>query len=117
MILQVEKNQPAPDICVIGLTGRLLMGNESRQVEWSVSELVKTGVKKVVLDLARLDGIDSTGVGIIMMCHAKLQQGGGKLRIAGAKGIVHDTLQMTHLERLIPFFASADEASRDFKIG
>lgn len=114
MILQLHKTRPAPDLARIELVGRLLMGNDSRQVEWSVAELLVAGVKRVVLDLNKLEGIDSTGVGIIVVCHAKLQRAGGSLRIAGATGIVQETLQMTHVDRIVPFFPSAEEAEQNF---
>jgi anti-anti-sigma factor len=68
----------------------------------------------VIFDLSKLDAIDSTGVGIIVVCHAKLQKAGGSLRIAGAQGIVLETLQMTHVDRLVPLFPSADAAEQNF---
>jgi anti-anti-sigma factor len=110
MILQLRKSQPCPELSRIELIGKLMMGNESRQVKWSVAELLVAGVRQVVFDLSRLDGIDSTGVGIIVVCHAKLQKAGGNLRIAGASGIVLETLQMTHVDRIVPLFPSAEEA-------
>jgi anti-sigma B factor antagonist len=114
MILQLHKTQTSADLCRIEMTGKLMMGNDSRQVEWNLGELMEAGVKRVVFDLSKLDGIDSTGVGIIVVCHAKLQKVGGSLRIAGPTGIVLDTLQMTHVDRLVPFYATAAEAEQNF---
>jgi len=116
MILQLQKSQPSPDLCRIELIGKLMMGNDSRQVEWSVAELLVAGVKKVVFDLSRLDGIDSTGVGIIVVCHAKLQKVGGNLRLAGASGIVLETLQMTHVDKIVSIFPNAEEAGHNFAV-
>jgi anti-sigma B factor antagonist len=90
------------------------MGNDSRQVEWSVDEWIKAGVNSIVLDLRGLDMMDSTGVGIIVMCHAKLEKAGGSMRIAGARGIVQEILHMTHVDRIVKFFATAEEASQNF---
>jgi anti-sigma B factor antagonist len=114
MILQLRKSQPSPGLCRIEMEGKLIMGNDSRQVEWTVAELMVAGVKKVVFDLSKLDGIDSTGVGIIVVCHAKLQRMGGSLRIAGPQGIVLDTLKMTHVDRLVPLYANKEEAEHNF---
>jgi len=114
MILQLHKTQLSPGLCRIEMTGKLMMGNDSRQVEWSLAELLEAGVRRVVFDLSKLDGIDSTGVGIIVVCHAKLQEAGGSLRIAGPTGIVLDTLRMTHVDRIVPMFASAVEAEQNF---
>jgi len=114
MILQLHKTKPAPDICLITFTGKLMMGNDSRQVEWSISELLIAGIKKIIFDLSKLDGIDSTGVGILVVCQAKMQKAGGMLRIAGPHGIVQETLTLTHVDKLVPFFPSVDLAAQNF---
>ena len=116
MILEVLRKNASPDVVVLELRGRLLMGNDSRQVEWSVNDLLKTGVKKVVLDLRELDAIDSTGVGILVMCNAKLQKAGGVMRIVASDGIVESTLQMTHVDRIVKFFPTVEEANEKFEV-
>jgi anti-sigma B factor antagonist len=116
MILEVQKKQTPPAIAILELRGRLLMGNDSRQVEWSIADILKDGVKKVVMDLRELDAIDSTGVGILVMCNAKLQKAGGVMRIVSSDGIVESTLQMTHVDRIVKFFPSVEEASQDFEL-
>src|SRR5215471_6747678 len=116
MILELEKKQAAPEITVLELRGRLLMGNDSRQVEWSINDLMKNGVKKVVLDLRELDAIDSTGVGILVMCNAKLQKTGAVMRMVVGDGIVESTLQMTHVDRIVKFYPTVEEASEKFEL-
>jgi anti-sigma B factor antagonist len=113
MILQLQKSQPAPDICLMEFSGKLMMGNDSRQVEWEISELLGAGIKKVIFDLSKLESIDSTGVGILVMCEAKLRKAGGALRISGPAGIVNDTLVLTHVDRLVRFFPTASAAAQD----
>jgi anti-sigma B factor antagonist len=112
MILQLEKSQLAPDICQVELSGKLMMGTESRQVEWMVSGLLKEGVKKIIFELSKLDSIDSTGVGIIVMCEGKVKKAGGELCIAGPVGLVRHTLTMTHVDRLVKCFSTASEAAQ-----
>jgi anti-anti-sigma factor len=116
MNLKLQKSQPAPDVCMIEFFGKLIMGNESRQVEWVVAEQLLAGVKRLIFDLSKLDGIDSTGVGIIVMCEGKVRKKGGELRVAGPVGIVNDTLTLTRVDRLVRFFPSASEAMRDFSL-
>jgi anti-sigma B factor antagonist len=116
MILHLEKSQPAADVCLLEFSGKLLMGNDSRQVEWTVAELLKQGTKKIIFDLSRLESIDSTGVGILVMCEGRVRHAGGEVRIAGPVGLVHDTLVMTHVDRLMRFFPTASEATRDFSV-
>jgi anti-sigma B factor antagonist len=116
MILKLQKSQPVPDVCVIEFFGKLIMSNESRQVEWVLAEQLVGGVKRIIFDLSRLDGIDSTGVGIIVMCEGKVRKAGGELRVAGPAGIVGDTLRLTRVDRLVRCFPNTSEAMRDFSL-
>jgi len=116
MILEVQQKSPAPGVGILELRGKLLMGNDSRQVERAVEEWIKAGLKSVIFDLGGLEMIDSTGVGIMVMCHAKLEKAGGSLRIAGAKGIIHDILHMTHVDRIVKIFGTAEEAGKNFGV-
>lgn len=116
MNLKLQKSQPVPDVCIIEFFGKLVMGNESRQVEWLVAEQLVAGVKRIIFDLSKLDGIDSTGVGIIVMCEGKVRKAGGELRVAGPVGIVNETLTLTRVDRLVRFFPSTSEAMRDFSL-
>jgi anti-sigma B factor antagonist len=113
MSLHVDKNQPNPETAILSLAGRLTMGPECRQLDSTITDLTQNGVKHVIIDLSRLDGIDSTGAGILVVCHSKLHKVHGSLRIAGAQGIVHETLLMIHVDRLVPFFPTAVEATQN----
>jgi anti-sigma B factor antagonist len=116
MILQLEKSQPEPDTCLIKFSGKLMMGNDSRQVEWMVAELLGAGMKKIIFEMSKLETIDSTGVGIIVMCEGKVRKSGGEVRIAGPVGLVRDTLLMTHVDRLVRIFPTVEEAVQHFNV-
>jgi len=111
MILTIERKNLANDLVVLEMTGRIVLGNHAKTVEWKVDELLKENCKKVVFDLSRITVLDSTGVGIVVMCHARIKKAGGSLHIAGADGMVDHTLRMTNVDRLIPMDASVEEAA------
>jgi anti-anti-sigma factor len=114
MILTIGRKKIEPDITVLEMNGRIVLGNDAKTVEWKLAELLKENQKKVVFDLGGVTGLDSTGVGIIVMCHAKLKKCGGALRIAGVNGIVEDTLRLTSVDKLIEFYPTAAEAAAGF---
>jgi len=114
MILTIERKNLANDLVVLEMTGRIVLGNDAKTVEWKVDELLKENCKKVVFDLSRITVLDSTGVGIVVMCHARIKKAGGSLHIAGAEGMVDHTLRMTSVDRLIPMDASVKEAAAAF---
>jgi anti-sigma B factor antagonist len=114
MILTIGRKQIEPDIAVLEMNGRIVLGNDAKNVEWKLAELLKENQKKVVFDLGGVTVLDSTGVGIIVMCYAKLKKSGGALRIAGAQAMVDETLRVTSVDKLIEFYPSVAEAAVGF---
>jgi anti-sigma B factor antagonist len=114
MILTIDRKHIEPDIALLQMTGRIVMGSGSMRVEWTVADLLKENQKKVILDLADVSVVDSTGVGILVMCYAKVKKAGGSLRIAGVHGMVEDTLRLTNVDKLIDSFPTVAEASLEF---
>ena len=110
MILKIEKRQLENDVTVIELGGRVSIGRESGQIEPEVVGAVKAGAKLVILDLAGVSHIDSTGIGIMAYCFGKVAQAGGELRIASAKNSVFNLFEVTRLVHVIPFFPDLNSA-------
>jgi anti-sigma B factor antagonist len=114
VILTIEQKQIPPDITVLELTGKIVLGNNSRDVELKLGELLRASVRKIIFDLKGVSMLDSTGVGILVVCKGKMTQEGGELRIAGATGIVDEVLRMTSVNKLMQFFPSVQEAAAGF---
>jgi anti-sigma B factor antagonist len=116
MILNVERKKVEPDIAVMEMTGRITMGSDSQKIEWGLAELLKENQKKVIFDLTGVSYLDSSGIGILMMCHAKLKKAGGALRIAGARGMVEETLELTSVNKIVRLYPTAAEAAQGFQL-
>jgi anti-sigma B factor antagonist len=114
MILTIERKHIDPDITLLQMAGRIVLGSDSMRVEWTVAELLKENQMKVILDLADVTIVDSTGVGILVMCYAKVKKAGGALRIAGINGMVEDTLRLTNIDKLIDSFPTVATAAAGF---
>jgi anti-anti-sigma factor len=67
-----------------------------------------------VIDLSRVDYIDSTGIGKIAYCFGRITQSGAQARVAGARGLVMDLFRITRLDTAIKFFPDANSACADF---
>ena len=114
MILTVEKKQLAPDVTVLEMTGRIIMGNNSRDVELKLAEILHDNGKKIIFDLSGVTIIDSTGIGILVLCKGKIEKEGGKLHVAGAAEFVKDVFKMTSVDKLIQMYPTVAEAAAAF---
>jgi anti-sigma B factor antagonist len=114
MILSIEHKKIEPDVVVMEMHGRITMGSDSQKIEWGVAQLLKESQKKVILDLSDVCYVDSSGVGILMMCYAKVKKAGGTLALAGAQGMVEEALAMTSVSKIVPLYSTAAGAAKDF---
>ena len=99
-----------PHMVVVEIVGRIIAGPECQQIEWLISDLLSQDEKKIVFDISGVSHIDSTGVGIIVMCFGKMKKAGGDLRVAGARGIVEEVLRMTKVDSIISLYPTAAAA-------
>ncbi len=114
MILTIEGKQLPPDITVLEMSGRIIMGNNSRDVELKIAEVLAENKKKIIIDLAGVTMLDSTGVGILVVVQAKIKKEGGELRISGATGVVEEILKMTSVDKIVHFFPDVAAAAANF---
>ena len=117
MLLNIEKRRASADVTVLALVGRLTLGRECQELEWQVEDLLKNQEKKIILDFSELSYLDSTGVGILVMCSGKVKQAGGELRVVGAQGVVEQTLKMTRVDEIVPLYADTGLAVENLTSG
>ena len=67
MILEIVQKRLGSDVAILEMSGRILRGRDSEQIEELVGELMREKQTKIIFDLARVKHIDSTGVGILVM--------------------------------------------------
>jgi len=107
------KTSRVGDVTVVEMTGRLLLGNALGYAENAINRLIDDGTRKLVLDLAGLDYIDSSGLGMLLFCGGRMEQAGGRMRVSGATPAVARVLQIAHADRVIQLDADLETACRN----
>lgn len=111
--MQIQTKNVPPDIVVLEVTGRITIGRDCQQLEWSTDALVSENKKKIVFDLSGVNHIDSTGIGIIVMSAGKIKQAGGKLRVC-AQGHVEQVLKLTSVDKVVDLHPTMATAAVGF---
>ena len=75
-------------------------------------ELVAPARYRVVVEMSRLDFMDSSGLGVLVGAHKRARNGGGALALAGAPERILRVLRITGLVRVMEPFATLEEALR-----
>ena len=84
-------------VVVLGLDGRVVLGEETIALRDSVKALLTEGRKKIVLDLKNVTMIDSSGLGAMVSCHSSAKAAGATLRLCNLGTRTNELLQMTKL--------------------
>jgi anti-sigma B factor antagonist len=114
MPLTIETKHLEPDIVVLEMTGRITLGNDCRQVEWTTKKLVNESRHKIIFDLSGITHLDSTGIGIIVTVAGQMKKAGGQLRVAGANEHVEQLLRMTSVDQIVGLHPTATAAAASF---
>jgi len=82
---------------VTDIAGRITLGDETGQLRDTIRRLVAEDKKKIVLNLAAVDYIDSSGVGELVSSFTTVRNSGGELKLFALTKKVHDVLHVTKL--------------------
>jgi len=110
--MTVEHKVVAPDIQLLELDGRLVLGRESQRLEWQVEELVKAQKTKVVVDMSKVPYVDSAGLGVLVGCNSKLKNAGGEMRLAAVEARVLQLLKLAFLDTIFAVDATVADATK-----
>ena len=96
-------------VTILDLSGRITLGEGSVTLRDSVRDLLSKGQKRILLNLADVNYIDSSGIGELVSAYTTVRNQGGELKLLNLTRKVHDLLQITKLYTV--FDIKDDEAS------
>ena len=76
----------------------------------TVDKQILEGNTRVIINLARVGYIDSSGIGVLIICTESLQKSGGALALVNASEEVKKVFALTGLENYFSFFKNETEA-------
>lgn len=101
-----------PGRALIAGTGRLNMVQAPKLRE-VVAEVVGAGHRHVVVDMAGVEFVDSSGLGALVGCLKLARQAGGDLRIAAVNDQVRMVLGLTGMDRVLTPYRTPEDAFPD----
>ncbi len=84
-------------VTVVDFSGRITLGEGCAQLRELIRDQLKKGHKNVLLNLADVTYIDSSGIGELVSGYTAVSNQGGQLKLLNLTKKVHDLLQITKL--------------------
>src|SRR5215471_3019811 len=103
------------DVTILDLRGKsTISGGESELLSGRLQELVAKGPSKLLLNIANLSQVDSSGVSVIVQTYTSLKRQSGDLKLLCPAGRVLQVLTVLHLLDIIPSFDDEAQALASF---
>lgn len=102
------------DVTIVDFKGRLAIGVSDSILPRVIYEILAEGNKKILLNLADMDYIDSNGLGELVQASKEAKRHGASLRLLKPQDRVAKTLRLTNLLPLFSVYESEDEALQAF---
>jgi anti-sigma B factor antagonist len=101
-------------IDILDLAGSLTAGDAADALRTTLRETVAAGRNHVVLNLAEVDYIDSTGLGGMVVCFTTLRKSGGRLVLLNLNRRHLELLVLTKLSTVFEIFDDEQNAVNSF---
>lgn len=107
----IIKERRHGDIVILDLAGEIRLISESQE---SLSKFIKSllakGLRNFILNFARVDFVDSNGIGEIVAAFASTKHAEGTMKLCNVSDKVMLILNYTQINRLIEVFADESDA-------
>lgn len=112
MYLQIEERF-CGNVFILQCTGRIVLGDELNALEATLDKVVHE-FQHIVLSLAAVTRVDSSGVGLFVRYATNLRKRGGDIRLAAQPAFVTEILEITLLNSVIDSYSDEREAILSF---
>ncbi|MBN1295496.1 STAS domain-containing protein [bacterium] len=109
------KRRERDDVIILDFSGEITIGKGDVELRKEISDLVFSEKKKILLNLRKVDFIDSSGIGEIVRSFTTIQKNGGVLKLLHLEAKVRDLFTITRLITVFETFENEKDAVDSFK--
>jgi anti-sigma B factor antagonist len=104
------------DVVILTLKGNLMGEPETTEFRDKIKNLVRDGFLKIVLDVAKLKWVNSSGLGALISALTSVNNAGGDMRIANVTEKIQSLFMITQLIKVFKVFESNERAVASFMV-
>ena len=112
--LEVNERQ-AGDVTILDMSGAVRIGEGSVALRDAIRGLADVGKKKILLNLAGVNYVDSTGIGELIANYTTVSRQGGQLKLLNLTDRIQNLLVITKLLTVFDTYEDEAEALKSFQ--
>ncbi len=101
-------------IVILSLEGNIMGGPDASMLNEEIHKLLEKGKQNIVLDLAKVDAMNSSGLGMLISSMTATKNGGGQMKLAAASVKIRGLLTMTKLMAFFEHYDTVKQAVQSF---
>lgn len=109
------KERRINNVLILDIAGKLRLGEGSAEFHTAIRKLAEGGEKSILVNLANVSYIDSSGLGELVAGYVALQKSGGELKLLHLTSRVRELMIMTKLLTIFDVYESEPEAVNSFE--
>lgn len=99
-------------VTVLALEGNLMGGPDASALHSTINDLVSRGMNRIVIDLAKVEYMNSSGLSLLIGGAGTVKHTGGMLVLANASAKIQSIIKITKLSAVLETLPSVEEAVR-----
>src|SRR5436853_7378008 len=112
--LNIRERQ-AGDVTILDLEGKITIGEGSVSLRSAIRRLIEEGKKKILLNLAGVGYVDSSGIGELVSSYTTINREGGQLKLLKLTQKIKDLLTITKLLTVSDTYEDESAALNSFQ--
>jgi anti-sigma B factor antagonist len=112
--LNISERQ-AGDVTVLDMAGKITIGEGSVALRTAIRRLLEEGRKKILLNLAGVGYIDSSGIGELVSSYTAIGKEEGQLKLLNLTQKLQDLLAITKLLTVFDVYENEADALNSYK--
>jgi anti-sigma B factor antagonist len=101
-------------IALLDCVGQLVAGESTGTMRETLNQLISAGKSRLILNLAGVTYIDSSGLGALVMCFSTARRAGGTMKLLNLSRRTVELIVLTRLETVFEVFDDEQSAVNSF---
>lgn len=103
------------DVAILDLEGTITIGEGDVKMREAILGLIAMGHRKILLNMARVSYMDSSGVGELLSCLTKVREKSGEFKLLNISTKIKNLLHIAQILSVFEYFNDEEKAIQSFQ--